>query len=59
MKLVIGGDHAGFPLKGPVVDFLRGWPEVDKRRISLVGQSFGGFARPRPRSGGHPHARPP
>ncbi len=23
MKLVIGGDHAGFPLKGPVVDFLR------------------------------------
>ncbi|HZG67318.1 MAG TPA: ribose 5-phosphate isomerase B [Herpetosiphonaceae bacterium] len=23
MKLVIGGDHAGFPLKGSVVDFLR------------------------------------
>ena len=23
MKLVIGGDHAGFPLKGLVVDFLR------------------------------------
>ena len=23
MKLVIGGDHAGFPLKGPVKDFLR------------------------------------
>jgi ribose 5-phosphate isomerase B len=23
MNLVIGGDHAGFPLKGPVVDFLR------------------------------------
>ena len=23
MKLVIGGDHAGFPLKGPVMDFLR------------------------------------
>lgn len=24
MKLAIGGDHAGFPLKGPVIDFLRG-----------------------------------
>ena len=23
MKLVIGGDHAGFPLKGPVVEYLR------------------------------------
>ena len=23
MRLVIGGDHAGYPLKGPVVDFLR------------------------------------
>jgi ribose 5-phosphate isomerase B len=23
MKLVVGGDHAGFPLKGPVIDFLR------------------------------------
>ena len=23
MKLAIGGDHAGFPLKGPVIDFLR------------------------------------
>jgi ribose 5-phosphate isomerase B len=22
MKLAIGGDHAGFPLKGPLVDFL-------------------------------------
>jgi dienelactone hydrolase len=27
----------------PVVDFLRARPEVDRRRISLVGQSFGGF----------------
>lgn len=27
----------------PVVDFLRGRPEVDRRRISLVGQSFGGY----------------
>jgi ribose 5-phosphate isomerase B len=25
MRLVIGGDHAGFPLKGPVVDTLRSW----------------------------------
>ena len=24
MKLAIGGDHAGFPLKGPVIEFLRG-----------------------------------
>ncbi len=27
----------------PVVDFLRARPEVDRRRISLTGQSFGGF----------------
>lgn len=27
----------------PVVDFLRARPEVDRRRISLIGQSFGGF----------------
>jgi ribose 5-phosphate isomerase B len=25
MQLVVGGDHAGFALKGPVVDALRGW----------------------------------
>lgn len=25
MKLVVGGDHAGFPLKGPVVDLLKSW----------------------------------
>ena len=25
MRLVVGGDHAGFPLKGPVVDTLRPW----------------------------------
>jgi ribose 5-phosphate isomerase B len=25
MKLVIGGDHAGFPMKGPVVELLKGW----------------------------------
>jgi ribose 5-phosphate isomerase B len=24
MKLAVGGDHAGFPLKGLVIDFLRG-----------------------------------
>ena len=23
MKLAIGGDHAGFPLKGPVIDYLK------------------------------------
>jgi dienelactone hydrolase len=27
----------------PVVDFLRARPEVDKERISLIGQSFGGL----------------
>jgi pimeloyl-ACP methyl ester carboxylesterase len=27
----------------PVVDFLRAHPKVDKRRICLVGQSFGGY----------------
>jgi ribose 5-phosphate isomerase B len=25
MQLVVGGDHAGFALKGPVVDALRAW----------------------------------
>ena len=25
MRLVVGGDHAGFPLKGPVVSALRAW----------------------------------
>jgi ribose 5-phosphate isomerase B len=25
MRLIVGGDHAGFPLKGPVVDTLRSW----------------------------------
>lgn len=24
MKLAVGGDHAGFPLKGPLIEFLRG-----------------------------------
>lgn len=25
MRVVVGGDHAGFALKGPVVDALRAW----------------------------------
>lgn len=25
MKLAVGGDHAGFPLKGPVIELLRTW----------------------------------
>ncbi len=25
LKLVIGSDHAGFPLKGPVLELLRSW----------------------------------
>ena len=25
MKLVVGSDHAGFPMKGPVVELLRSW----------------------------------
>lgn len=24
MRLAVGGDHAGFPLKGPLIEFLRG-----------------------------------
>ena len=37
----------------PVVDFLRGRPEVDKRRISLIGQSFGGYLTVRAASREH------
>jgi ribose 5-phosphate isomerase B len=25
VKLAIGGDHAGFPLKGPIIELLHGW----------------------------------
>ena len=25
MKIAIGGDHAGFPLKGPVIEILKSW----------------------------------
>jgi ribose 5-phosphate isomerase B len=25
LRLVVGCDHAGFPLKGPVIELLRGW----------------------------------
>lgn len=25
MRLVIGGDHAGFPMKGPVAELLKSW----------------------------------
>jgi len=25
MKLAVGGDHAGFPLKGPVIQLLKSW----------------------------------
>ena len=25
MRIAIGGDHSGFPMKGPVVDLLRSW----------------------------------
>ena len=32
---------------GPVVDFLAARPEVDARRIALLGSSFGGFLAPR------------
>jgi ribose 5-phosphate isomerase B len=30
MDLVVGGDHAGFPLKGPVIELLRGWGHTVK-----------------------------
>ena len=30
MRIVVASDHAGFPLKGPAVDWLKGWGfEVD------------------------------
>ena len=25
MRIAIGGDHAGFPMKAPVVDLLQSW----------------------------------
>jgi ribose 5-phosphate isomerase B len=25
MRIAVGGDHAGFPLKGPVIELLRAW----------------------------------
>ena len=25
MKIAVGGDHAGFPLKGPIVELLKSW----------------------------------
>ena len=28
MKLAVGGDHAGFPLKGPVIELLKSWGHV-------------------------------
>jgi ribose 5-phosphate isomerase B len=30
MNLVVGADHAGFPLKGPVVEMLRSWGHTVK-----------------------------
>ncbi len=30
MKLVIGSDHAGFPLKGPVTELLQSWGHTVK-----------------------------
>jgi ribose 5-phosphate isomerase B len=30
MKLAIGSDHAGFPMKGPVMEILRGWGHTVK-----------------------------
>src|SRR5690349_14598035 len=30
MNLVVGADHAGFPLKGPVVEVLRKWGHTVK-----------------------------
>ena len=30
MKLAVGGDHAGFPMKGPVIALLRSWGHTVK-----------------------------
>ncbi|MGD9735458.1 MAG: alpha/beta hydrolase family protein [Solirubrobacterales bacterium] len=37
----------------PVVDFLRAHPQVERRRISLVGQSFGGYLTARAAASEH------
>ncbi|MFW6174199.1 MAG: ribose 5-phosphate isomerase B [Chloroflexota bacterium] len=47
MKLVVGGDHAGFPMKGPVVDLLRemGHDVQDMGTHSTEPVDFPGIAR--------------
>ena len=30
MSLAVGGDHAGFPMKGPVIELLRSWGHTVK-----------------------------
>lgn len=47
MKLAIGGDHAGYPLKGPVIDFLhaQGHQVEDVGTHSLYPVDFPDIAR--------------
>lgn len=47
MRIVVGGDHAGFDLKGPIVDRLRSWGHdvVDIGTHSLEPVDFPDIAR--------------
>ncbi|MBI4877084.1 MAG: ribose 5-phosphate isomerase B [Acidobacteria bacterium] len=47
MKLVIGSDHAGFPMKGPVMELLRSWghPLTDCGTYSTDPVDFPDIAR--------------
>src|SRR4029079_8993166 len=47
MRLAIGGDHAGFPLKGPIIDVLRDWGHevVDLGTHSTEYVDFPGITR--------------
>ena len=47
MRLVIGSDHAGFPMKGPVIELLRSWNHTvnDVGAYSTVPVDFPDIAR--------------
>jgi ribose 5-phosphate isomerase B len=47
MKLAVGSDHAGFPLKGPVIELLRSWghPVTDCGTYSTAPVDFPDIAQ--------------
>lgn len=47
MRLVVGADHAGFPLKGPVIELLKSWghPVDDRGTFNTVPVDFPDIAR--------------